>query len=83
MLSADDFLEDAPFDEAERWRLVLADIERNIEKHGRHRAASGLKRATQFMPFDALTGFGELMAEEERKSAETGDFAGPGVFDTP
>lgn len=83
MLSADDFLEDVPFDEAERRRLILADIGANIEKHGRHRAASGRKRATQFMPFDALAGFGELMAEEERKSSEPVDFAGPEVFDTP
>lgn len=83
MLSAEDFLEDVPFDEAERRRLILADIGKSIEKHGKHRAANGPKRATQFMPFDALTGFGELMAEEERKSAEDADFAGPEVFDTP
>lgn len=83
MLSDEDFLEDAPFDEAERHRLILADIEKNIERCGEHHAVRGSKRATQFMPFDALTGFGELMAEEERKSSEPADFAGPEVFDTP
>lgn len=83
MLSTEDFLEGIPFDEAERRRLILADIGENVEKHGKHRAARHPKRATQFMPFDALTGFGELMTEEERKSSRSVDFAGPEVFDTP
>ena len=83
MLSDEDFLEGVPFDEAERRRLILADIGKNIARYGNHHAARSPKRATQFMPFDALTGFGELMAEEERKSSEPADFAGPEVFDTP
>lgn len=82
MLSDDDFLEDVPFDEAERRRLILADIAGNLGRRGRHRAASGPKRAAQFMPFDALTGFGELMTEAEEKSNRP-DFGGPGVFDVP
>ena len=83
MLRTEDFLDDVPFDEVERRRLVLHDIESNVERHGEHRAVPNPKRAAQFMPFDALTGFGELMAEKERKSAEISDFSGSEVFDTP
>lgn len=37
----------------------------------------------QFMPFAALTGFEELMAEKEADAAKFNDFAGAQVFDTP
>lgn len=83
MLRAEDFLDDVPFDEAERRRLILHDIESNVKRHGEHHAVRNPKRATQFMPFDALTGFGELMQGTEEKASEPSDFAGPEVFDTP
>ncbi len=66
MLSERDFLEGLPLEEAQRRRLILQDIEANVAKHGPHHAASDPRRATQFMPFDALTGFDELI----RKTAE-------------
>lgn len=83
MLSEDDFLEDVAFDEAERRRRILQDIAAQVRQHGVHFAASSPKRATQFMPFAALTGFEELMAEKEADAAKFNDFAGAQVFDTP
>lgn len=83
MLSEDDFLEDIAFDEAERRRRILQDIAAQVRQHGVHFAANGPKRATQFMPFAALTGFEELMAEKEADAAKFNDFAGAQVFDTP
>ena len=70
MLREDNFLEGVSFQEAQRRRLILQDIEANLAKHGPHRAASDPKRATQFMPFDALTGFDELMRKTEEASAK-------------
>ena len=83
MLSEDDFLEDIAFDEAERRRCILCDIAMRIKENGVHFAANNPKRATQFMPFAALTGFEELMAEKEADAAKFDDFAGAQVFDTP
>ena len=83
MLSEDDFLEDVAFDEAERRRCILRDITMRIKENGIHFAANSPKRATQFMPFAALTGFEELMAEKEADAAKFEDFAGAQVFDTP
>ncbi len=83
MLSEDDFLEDVAFDEAERRRRILRDIAAQMRQHGAHFAANSPKRATQFMPFAALTGFEELMAEKEADAAKSNDFAGAQVFDTP
>lgn len=83
MLSEDDFLEDVAFDEAERRRRILRDIAAQMWQHGAHFAANSPKRATQFMPFAALTGFEELMAEKEADAAKSNDFAGAQVFDTP
>lgn len=83
MLSEDDFLEDVAFDEAERRRCILQDIAAQVRQHGVHFAANGPKRATQFMPFAALTGFEELMAEKEADAAKFNDFAGAQVFDAP
>lgn len=83
MLSEDDFLEDIAFDEAERRRRILQDIAAQVRQHGAHFAANSPKRATQFMPFAALTGFEELMAEKEADAAKSNDFAGAQVFDTP
>ena len=54
-----------------------------IKENGIHFAANSPKRATQFMPFAALTGFEELMAEKEADAAKFEDFAGAQVFDTP
>ena len=70
MLREEDLLEGVSFQEAQRRRLILQDIRANIAEHGPHRAASSPKRATQFMPFDALTGFDELMRKTEQASAE-------------
>lgn len=83
MLSEDDFLEDIAFDEAERRRCILRDITMRVRGNGVHFAANSPKRATQFMPFAALTGFKELMAEKEADAAKSNDFAGAQVFDTP
>ena len=83
MLSEGDFLEDVAFDEAERRRRILQDIAAQVRQHGVHFAANSPKRATQFMPFAALTGFEELMAEKEADAAKSNDFAGAQVFDTP
>lgn len=83
MLSEDDFLEDVAFDEAERRRRILRDIAAQMRQHGAHFTANSPKRATQFMPFAALTGFEELMAEKEADAAKFNDFAGAQVFDTP
>lgn len=69
MLREEDLLEGVSFQEAERRRLILQDIRANIAEHGPHHAAGGPKRATQFMPFDALTGFDELMRKTEEASA--------------
>ena len=70
MLREEDFLEGVSFQEAQRRRLILQDIEANLAEHGPHRATSDPKRATQFMPFDALTGFDELMRKTEEASTE-------------
>ncbi len=83
MLSEDDFLEDVALDEAERRRRILQDIAAQVRQHGVHFAANSPKRATQFMPFAALTGFEELMAEKEADATKFNDFAGAQVFDTP
>lgn len=83
MLSEDDFLEDIALDEAERRRRILQDIAAQVRQHGVHFAANSPKRAAQFMPFAALTGFEELMAEKEADAAKFNDFAGAQVFDTP
>lgn len=83
MLSEDDFLEDIAFDEAERRRRILQDIAAQVRQHGAHFAANSPKRATQFMPFAALTGFEELMAEKEAAAGKFDDFAGAQVFDAP
>lgn len=83
MLSEDDFLEDIAFDEAERRRCILCDIAMRVRENGVHFAANSPKRATQFMPFAALTGFEELMAKKEADAAKSNDFAGAQVFDTP
>lgn len=83
MLSEDDFLEDVALDEAKRRRRILQDIAAQVRQHGVRFAANNPKRATQFMPFAALTGFEELMAEKEADAAKFNDFAGAQVFDTP
>ena len=83
MLSEDNFLEDVAFDEAERRRCILRDFAMRIKENGIHFAANSPKRATQFMPFAALTGFEELIAEKEADAAKFEDFAGAQVFDTP
>lgn len=56
------------YEEAERRRAILTDIERRLEKDGEHIAASSPHRARQFMPFAALDGFTELIKETEAKS---------------
>lgn len=83
MLSEDDFLEGIAFYEAERRRCILRDIAMRVRENGVHFAVNSPKRATQFMPFAALTGFEELMAEKEADAAKFNDFAGAQVFDTP
>lgn len=83
MLSEDDFLEDIAFDEAERRRCILRDIAMRVRENDIHFAANSPKRATQFMPFAAPTGFEELVAEKEADAAKSNDFAGAQVFDTP
>ena len=83
MLSEDDFLEDIAFDEAKRRRYILRDIAMRVRENGVRFAANSPKRATHFMPFAALTGFEELMAEKEADAAKSNDFAGAQVFDTP
>ena len=83
MLSEDDFLKNIAFGEAERRRCILRDIAMRVRENGVHFAANSPKRATQFMPFAALTGFEELMAEKEADAAKFNDFAGAPVFDTP
>ena len=83
VLSEDDFTADIPFDEADRRRLVLKEIASRVSENGPHVAMPDPKRATQFMPFDALTGFGKLMEEAEKESSKPRDFAGPEVFNTP
>lgn len=70
MLREEDLMEGVSFQEAQRRRLILRDIRANVAEHGPHRAAGDPKRATQFMPFDALTGFDELMRKTEQASAE-------------
>ncbi len=65
MLSEDDFLEDVAFDEAERRRCILRDIAMRTKENGIHFAANSPKRATQFMPFAALKGYEEVIAEVE------------------
>lgn len=60
-----------------------ATLQCELRKNGIHFAANSPKRATQFMPFAALTGFEELMAEKEADAAKFDDFAGAQVFDTP
>ena len=65
MLSEDDFLEDVAFDEAERRRCILRHIAMRIKENGAHFAANNPKRATQFMPFAALKGYEEVIAEVE------------------
>lgn len=83
MLSENDFLENVAFDKAERRRCILRDIAMRVRENGVHFAANSPKRATQFMPFAALTGFEELMAKKEADAAKSNDFAGAQVFDTP
>ena len=70
MLSEDDFLEDIAFDEAERRRCILRDITMRIKENGVHFAANSPKRATQFMPFAALKGYKEVIAEVENGNVE-------------
>ena len=65
MLSEGNFLEDVAFDEAERRRRILQDIAAQVRQHGVHFAANSPKRATQFMPFAALKGYEEVIAEVE------------------
>ncbi len=69
MLSEEDLLEGVSFQEVERRRLILRDIKANLAERGPHRATRSPQRATQFMPFDALTGFDELMRKTEEASA--------------
>ena len=83
MLSEDDFLEGIAFDEAERRRCILRDIAMRVRENGVHFAANSPKRATQFMPFAALTGFEELITEKDADAAKFNDFSGAQVFDTP
>lgn len=83
MLSEDDFLENIAFGEAERRRCILRDIAMRVRENGVHFAANSPKRATQFMPFAALTSFEELITEKEADAAKFNDFAGAQVFDTP
>ena len=56
------------YEEAERRRAILTDIEQRLAKDGDHLAASNPHRARQFMPFAALDGFTELIKEAEAES---------------
>ncbi len=69
VLREEDFLEGVSFEEAERRRAILRDIRANVAEHGPHQAMPDPRRATQFMPFAALTGFDELMKKVEEDSA--------------
>lgn len=73
-----------PLESAYR-RSILRDIERRIERHGRHLAQPHADRARQFVPFAALKGYEdmahsrefatiarhEVTAEESRAFSET------------
>ena len=52
-------------DEREYRAQVLDDIAKRVAAEGVHRAIPGDDRGRQFMPFAALKGFDELIAEGE------------------
>lgn len=49
-------------------RLQLARIAAKVERTGPHRARSHEDRAAQFVPFAALSGYGEALRERERQT---------------
>lgn len=51
--------------ERERRTLVLADIAQRIRADGPHRAVPSDDRGRQFLPFDALKGYDEMVAQAE------------------
>lgn len=53
--------------ERERRRLVLQDIEARLRERGPRQAQPSPDRASQFMPFAALKGYNELIAQVERE----------------
>ncbi len=73
MIYEEEFLEGVSFEEAARRRAILSDIRANVEEHGPHQAMPDPRRATQFMPFAALTGFDEILKkalDEQAASVE-------------
>lgn len=56
--------------ERERRRLVLQEVEARLRETGPRQARPSPQRASQFMPFAALKGYDELIAEAERKHAQ-------------
>ena len=48
---------------------VLAALARHVQEEGPHTARPSPHRARQFMPFAALEGYGDLIAEEEERAA--------------
>lgn len=52
-------------DEREYRAQVLDDIAKRVAAEGAHRAIPGDDRGRQFMPFAALKGFDEVIAEGE------------------
>lgn len=73
-LSADlvgELLAQAPNgNERERRRLVLQEVEARLRENGPRRAQPGPDRASQFMPFAALKGYNEMIAEVERRHGQ-------------
>ena len=64
----DELLASAPDgSERERRRLVLEDIEARLRENGPRQAQPSPDRASQFMPFAALKGYNELIAQVERQ----------------
>ena len=51
---------------------MLADIRRRVEADGPRVAVADPGRASQFMPFAALRGYGELVDEAEREAGDDG-----------
>lgn len=61
--------EDLNPEERQRRLAILSDIDRRIREDGVRVAREYPDRARQFMPFDALRGFGASIAKAEREAA--------------
>jgi hypothetical protein len=51
--------------ERDRRALVLADIAQRVREDGPHQAVPADDRGRQFLPFDALKGYDEMVAQTE------------------